>query len=323
MVGVSLSYTQFYSPCQTSFDYLKWNNVRRQKLQQVTCQNENDRQSIVFAVGCDDIGDYFEHHWKELMLERPSATAYEWALRLGAKGHEAENFSQLLTEEDIWDYVSALLARSGIIRYQPLIARDIEAFVKATGLPLLLPYGAIYIHIGEYGHQSQSEGRNIASFEEYLQLFDSIDCNDETYPVYIVSDDLPGIQQEIDRMNASGGGAVVQACLKMNFILSPVSMSNSSHNDGIQTDCLRLYHDNIASIANVMILSKSDTFAGEFNSNLGGLVRIFRSNINNFPRKTHSGPVLVRSAFSFRGSSNPGPQGSLGLDDVITGDTLN
>lgn len=258
------------------------------------------------------------------MLERPSASAYEWALRLGAKGHEAETFSQLLTEGDIWDYVSALLARSGIIRYQPWIARDIETFVKATGLPLLLPYVAIYIHKSENGHQTQYEGGNIASFEEYLQLlFDSFDCNEEAYSVYVVSDDPPRIQQEIDQINSSGGDTVVQACLKMNFILSPVSVLNNSHNDGVRTDCLKRYHHNIASIANVMILTKSDTFAGEFNSKLGGLVRIFRSNINNFPWKTHSAPVLVRSAFSFRGGTDSGSQVSIGLDDVMNGGTHN
>lgn len=41
------------------------------------------------------------------------------------------------------------------------------------------------------------------------------------------------------------------------------------------------YKRNIHSIADLMILTKSNTFVGEFNSNWGRIVRIFRTQLND------------------------------------------
>lgn len=41
------------------------------------------------------------------------------------------------------------------------------------------------------------------------------------------------------------------------------------------------YDRNIHSIADLMILTKSNTFVGEFNSNWGRVVRIFRTQLND------------------------------------------
>lgn len=45
--------------------------------------------------------------------------------------------------------------------------------------------------------------------------------------------------------------------------------------------CLTGYQRNIHSIADLMILTKSNTFVGEFNSNWGRIVRIFRTHLND------------------------------------------
>jgi len=312
-------------PCQTSYDFFKWNDLRKQHIQQVTCQNDNDRQAIVFAVSGEDARQYFERQWREQMLERPSAAAYDWAIRLGAKRYEAQTFAKLQKEEDIWYYVSALIARSGIIRFQPWIARDVKALIKSSGLPLDWPYIAIYVHRGD---RLQKESREAVSsmpskefeieekrplkvipFQNYLQPWDSTDCNGKAHLVYIATDDPRRIQEEIDRLpKGSGGDTIVKECQKLNFIFSPVKSIHLLDEDA-KNDCFELHRFNIAAIADLMILAKSDTFVGEFNSNFGRLVRIFRTAVNNFPGRRQEGPVLVRNIQVASGTIYPGPQG--------------
>mmetsp|Transcript_2463 Transcript_2463/g.6125 ORF Transcript_2463/g.6125 Transcript_2463/m.6125 type:complete len:103 (+) Transcript_2463:55-363(+) len=53
------------------------------------------------------------------------------------------------------------------------------------------------------------------------------------------------------------------------------------------------YTRNIHSIADLMILTKSNTFVGEFNSNWGRIVRIFRTQLNDMY-------VMPDKSFSWR-----------------------
>ena len=75
--------------------------------------------------------------------------AYNWAARLGATHYQAEVFSLLSKESDIWDYLSALLGRSGLVSFQPWIARDVREFIKVSKLPLDSPHDAIHVRRGD------------------------------------------------------------------------------------------------------------------------------------------------------------------------------
>ena len=56
-----------------------------------------------------------------------------WAIQLGATPYQANIFAyQLTNKSDIWDYVSALLGRSGLVTFQPWIARDVHEFIPSS-----------------------------------------------------------------------------------------------------------------------------------------------------------------------------------------------
>jgi len=72
-------------------------------------------------------------------------------------------------------------------------------------------------------------------------------------------------------------------CERVKFVFSPDASHGSFHisDGGIKVDCVERYRRNIHSIADLMILTKSNTFVGEFNSNWGRIVRIFRTQLND------------------------------------------
>jgi len=336
-------------PCQSSYDFSKWNDLRKQHVKQVTCQNDNDRQAVVFAVDGEDARQYFETQWRghrQQQQQQSAATksssstqqqqsssnsnsatpsssssnphysvrAYEWAIRLGAKGHEAATFAKLHKEGDIWDYISALVARSGIVRFQPWIARDVKALIKSSEVPMNWPYTAIYVHRDNNdgpvkdGEQQPSE---FIPFYNYLKQWDDIKCSNggnQAYPVYIATNDPRRIREEIDRLpKDSGGNTILRECHRLKFIFTPVGETlHLLEKDNAKHPCSELHRANIAAIADLIILAKSDTFVGEFGSSFGRLVRIFRTAVNDFPERSRDGQVLVRNTRFAVGSNSQG-----------------
>lgn len=268
-------------PCQSSYDYSKWNAVRKPTIngnyirdptnvEQVTCRNVNDRQATVLVIGLDDVQRHFERMWKEEMSVRPSYDmAHQWALRLGAKGHEAHQFAMLEMDGDVWDYASALMTRSGIIRFQPWIANEIKVKIKSTTLPLNWPYTAIWT----YRDSGYVESRRPRELLTYFQRLESTGCKKDgrAQPVYVATDDPRWVQDEID-MFLKGS-----QCRNAKFILNPVSSINTH----IANDCSRLHRDKIDTVANLMILAKSETYlGGRESSDVSWLVRTFRTSVD-------------------------------------------
>ena len=58
-------------------------------------------------------------------------------------------FSKTEEESVIWDYVSALIARSGLATFQPWIVRDVKQFIMSTELPLDVPHDSILVRRGD------------------------------------------------------------------------------------------------------------------------------------------------------------------------------
>ena len=89
----------------------------------------------------------------------------------------------------------------------------------------------------------------------------------------------------------------------MTFYFNPTDASafhlNGDWEDGFdktkesateKDSCFARYHRNIASIADMMILSKSRIFIGEYNSNWGRVIRTMRVRLNdNHGRKNSKG----------------------------------
>lgn len=334
-------------PCQDDFKYWDWENARTKQqspyedpetgkkdwtfdLQEVKCKGPHGRDTNVLVVGGYELRKYFDQEIKEKMVHRVPTSpidsaidsangqddqddkndnqdAYDWAVRLGASSVEAKAFTDLDQEEDIWDFVSALMARSGIIRFQPWIARDVEAFIKKAGLPLNVEYDSIHVRRGDKLEQESKRevnnfwrsrgygkgtGRKIPRtyipFSHYVgQGYHKQPCNadGEAHLVYVATDDPRIIKQEITGMKKDDlGFTVMNKCHKFNFVFGPPTKDDKSihlNSEGGHKNCVDRYKRNIAGIADLLILAKSNLFVGEFNSNWGRLVRVFRMRLND------------------------------------------
>lgn len=319
-------------PCQDDFKYWDWENVRTKQqtntvdpetgkkdwtfdVSEVKCKSSHGRDTSVLVVGGYELRKYFDQEIKDKMIHRvPSSPIdsspidnVDWAIRLGASAAEAKAFADLDQEEDIWDFVSALMARSGVIRFQPWIARDAEAFIKNAGLPLNVDYDSIHVRRGDKLLQEskrevnsfwRSRGygkgtgrkipRNFIPFSHYVgQGYHKQPCNTdgEALLIYVATDDPKIIKQELSFMKKDDQGhTVMNECHKFRFVFGPMPKDDiPSHlnSEGGHRNCVDRYKRNIAGIADLLILAKSNLFVGEFNSNWGRLVRVFRMRLND------------------------------------------
>ncbi len=143
--------------CKT-FDFGSWDTIRKRKTdylaapREFTCK-EVDGPVKVVVMGGEEVRQFFSKRFKKMMLDRSNGPAreraYHWAVRLGATHYQAEAFSFLSKESHIWDYLSALLGRSGLVTFQPWIARDVKEFIKVSKLPLDSPHDSIHVRRGD------------------------------------------------------------------------------------------------------------------------------------------------------------------------------
>jgi hypothetical protein len=145
-------------PTCSSFTYDSWEAIRKAQREhflnglpprEVTCE-DGDRTQRLIPLGGEEVRQFFEAQVKPMILdESKKSEAYKWIIRLGANAHEAQVFIKLTKEADIWDFVSALMTRSGIIKFQPWIARDVALYIRQIDLPLNVGYDAIHVRRGD------------------------------------------------------------------------------------------------------------------------------------------------------------------------------
>ena len=299
-------------PCHGTYSYDEWrdkafghyNTDQPLQHQQIQCMDEDTNIVEVLPVGGYTLHDLVKNKFHHQMVDHgdddAKNIAREWALRLGAKQHEADIFAGLTDQQDIYDYISALLARSGILQFQPWIARDVEEFIETSDLPWKVPYSAIHVRRGDkLTSESARDVRrywnsqgvanpsvNYIPFSHYLHQWDGVKCNEKekgaTERVYIATDDPVTVYDEIYQLSKGHDDNVIFECHKFRFLFSPIIEKGAvdhhfQHQNG---NCLDTYKSNIASIADLMLLVRSDIFVGEYNSNWGRLVRLFRMFIN-------------------------------------------
>ena len=271
----------------------------------ITCQNDNNRQSNVMVVNGVTAIRHFHNHVKDRMVDRSQQesidAAYRWALRLGASNEEAQIFSSMTEEEDLWDYVSALTARSELIRFQPWISRDIENYVKENNMPLATIdgnyYSSIHVRRGDKvnreskafvnaywkDHADSASIKNYIPFKHYLTQFHDM-CGEHS--VYIATDDPEEVGKEIEELPKDDNGLAYlegHECVKFQFSFGAV-LEEGYHNQWLHRypdKCKDLYTRIIASITDLTILIRSNVFVGEYNANFGRLVRTYRMKVND------------------------------------------
>ncbi len=343
-------------PCFGEYTYEEWDEMRMSNNatanpgsppHQVRCGGTSKRTSVV-VLGGQEVRDYFDLYYKGRMLDRSDemsiSAAAEWVTRMGARPHEAEIFvnSSILDRLDTWDYVSALLARSGVLRFQPWIGRDVEAYMKAhlPDLDLNVPHDAIHVRRGDklvmearrlvrlfwkergmYDEVNDDMPTNYIPFRHYLSQYENVTtCMDGPRTVYVATDDPVVVKAEINDLPKDDDGNVVLhaadgsiTCHALRFVFTTHDAPSGHHlHEGYgKGSCEERYERNIASIADLMLLSRGNVVIVEFNSNWGRLVRTFRLRINDSKRVTNGArPVLQKGDIRIAwGRKLPGPPG--------------
>ncbi|KAL7500129.1 hypothetical protein ACHAWT_008612 [Skeletonema menzelii] len=277
-------------PCIGEHNYSFWHSVaqskesRRNEVSPDTeywCMDEDGRNVSVLAIGGD-----LRHLLmspKYNMFENLARKSPDWVSRIGATKHEAgwlANHSQNLSLDAIYDQISALLSRAGVVTFQPWINRDVHSFISRFDLPK--PYVAFHVRRGDkliaeakywvddywakQGYNETTQPSNYIPFSHYLKQVQNEQESGVLTNVYIATDDQDTIKHEIDELLGFSN---------VSFHMNP-DASSTIH---LQSDmeCSKRYNRTIAAIADLTILSQSDIFVGEYNSNWGRLVHTART----------------------------------------------
>jgi len=287
---------------------------------ETTCTNRDGTKSNVVVTAGSKLRTHFREHEALMTRDHPSQTAIQFATNLGATPAEASIFSNLEESRLIWDFVLGLMNKAGFLKFQPWIARDVELFLKSFSLPMNEEYSAIHVRRGdklafeargEVIKYWRSQGKidphdlptDYVPFAHYLSQWDGPETctNDDKggmklmkHNVYIATDDPIVVRQEIANLPSHVGKNTIllNKCHQLTFYFNPTDDSAFHLNgdgekgfaDGHEVEggdsCFSRYHRNIASIADMMILSKAHTFIGEYNSNWGRVIRTMRVRLN-------------------------------------------
>ena len=305
-------------PCQGKMSYTDWEAARQNQWEflkggmtnEVECK-ESNRNVKVLPMGGHDVRKLFEMKVKNKILDRMSPEfnkeeAYNFVMRLGAKPHEAEVFTTLSIDTEIWDFLSALMSRSGLLRFQPWIARDVAEYIRSSNLPIDVSYDAIHVRRGdkllreatkevnaywmERGYTKREDfPTNYIPFSHYIErgwggrhgdycrrikTHGTVKNRLDARLVYVATDDPTVVRDEIDQFpkaRRGWGDIVADNCHRLRFIFSPAAHDTKSayhlNAKGFNDDCNLRYKRNIQAIADLMILTKSEKLIADFNSN--------------------------------------------------------
>jgi len=287
-------------PCQATHKYSDWDDFRRSDTESpvTLCANDDASSSNVFVVGGDETHIYFEKYFKNVIEGASSSVSYEWAVRAGAKPKEAEVFSKL-KGRDMYDYIGALLVRSNVLRLQPQIKVDTNTHIKQfiyRKRHIKVSHDAIHVHRGEdtradtgakryidnylEGHEynneaTQTSTRDYIPLLHYMSQYHDVKCSKSIREIFIATDDPTEVEREITELGPKRGDAVVfNNCHNIHFTVSKVKKMLG------ESDCAAQYAKTIASISDFIVARTADTFVGEFNSDWGKLIRLFRLVLN-------------------------------------------
>uniref|UniRef100_A0A7S2KVQ3 Uncharacterized protein n=1 Tax=Skeletonema marinoi TaxID=267567 RepID=A0A7S2KVQ3_9STRA len=301
-------------PCADTYSYDDWVKIATAPTAMstpISCKESNGRTVNVIATGGGEMRKYFRSKARSnhfIANER-------WGTKLGATLTEARIFSTL-SNNAMFDYAVGLMIKAGFLRLQPWIARDVEMFIKSFDLFQKIGtknqvYDSIHVRRGDklimeardevvkyWRSQGHSDEENLPTnyipFAHYLSQFKKEECLVNQLGeviriprvVYVATDDPVVVKEEIANLpNRIDDRTVLwNDCHELSFYFNPTDESafhlngdgETGFSDGTEDTCFNRYHRNIASIADMVILAKSRTFVGEFNSNWGRLMRTMR-----------------------------------------------
>eukprot|EP00956_Cyclotella_meneghiniana_P023261 scaffold44948_cov29-Cyclotella_meneghiniana.AAC.1 len=260
--------------------YKQWAQLRKQQKKQYwskgkkygqplsfDCQ-ENGRNIKVYPMDGADLRSFWDRMINAQMIDRKTTAtnnnndshhekAYQWAIRLGATPHEATYFTSLTSAMDISNFIGALVNRSGLLKFQPWIARDVAEYIQNAELATAgggvwsnSQYDAIHVRRGDKliaeakklvqqywmkrGYKKHNIPHNYIPLEHYLKLgYDGSACSIMTIQdgqphivvnVYIATDDPTTVQKEIEQLpKTEYGQTILNECQSANFMFSPAS----------------------------------------------------------------------------------------------------
>lgn len=248
----------------------------RKKLQfnELSCTNDDGSITNVIVTGGRSLRLYYT--MARAVMTSSSASQQQtrakqrWAINLGASPIEANRFANIVDTTKVWDYVLGLLNRSGFVKFQPWIARDVEALLQSYDIPRTLgtTYTAIHVRRGDklteeardevikfWSSQGHNDRNNLPTdyvpFRQYLAQWDGPElCPIDTttgqqqqqhlivkYNVYIATDDPTVVLSEIESMPERIGSNVIlwNTCHELTFYFNPTTnaaVENAFHLNG-------------------------------------------------------------------------------------------
>ena len=271
---------------------------------------------------------YLREMSSEMMSKSNPDISLRWALNLGASREEAQRFVEMKRAKDKWDYVIALMVKSGILKLQPWIARDVQKLLQNVDLSIDSDYDGIHVRRGDklvsesrgpvvdywsrQGYTEQTMPLDYIPFSHYLTRWSKEDCDlnggEQTemlnHHVYVATDDPVVVKQEIDRLIAENAmslnnqlgedpkkqaslSLIYNNCHQFTFYFNPTQdtsfhLGGNGERNPIDGDtCSSRYYRNIVSMADFLMLARSRTFIGEYNSNWGKLLRVARMRLTH------------------------------------------
>lgn len=289
-------------------------------LKEITCTNPDGVEVNVVAMAPSKFEVYLSHLMHDSVSAADGERLKRWATNLGASEDEAQAITGIpSTGQEIWDYALGLANKAGFLGFQPWIARDVQLFLQSSDLPLDEEYSGIHVRRGDkLKKESLGEVKlywkklgykhgptNYVPFVAYLNRWDPANACPRDYNgdvkevtkhnVYVATDDPLVVQREIaelpnhiDNDNSKHPTVLWNDCHELTFYFNPTNETHAFHINGdgehgllAGDSCFARYERSVTVVADIMVLAKARTFIGEYNSNLGRVIRTGRVRVND------------------------------------------
>lgn len=279
---------------------------------------------LVTPMNTGSVRTAFDSYFKAVMNDRTSpqskVMAYGWAHRFGATPEEAEYFSTMPAEfmgENIHKFISALANRSGLLRLQPWIERDVAQYLKRSKLVPNTPYDAIHVRRGDkllkesgawvakyWTSKGYSKGNfptNYVPFTHYIEMgWKEGLCRRAAFSIngimrqhiihttppnliFVATDDPKQIKKEISNLAQTTDVSCEKDSSR--FLFPASSEATTFHVTPCQKykktcpgdDCHKRYQRIIAAVGDMMILSRANKLVCDYNSSWGRIIKGFRT----------------------------------------------
>lgn len=212
----------------TCHDYGVWNQMSTKfNIEGSSCLDPASGRDVnAIVVRGSPLRGYMRQMSNEMMNNSNPDVNSRWAMNLGATREEAQRFVEMRKAKDKWDYVIGVMVKSGILRLQPWIARDVQRFLQKMKFPIDQTFDAIHVRRGDKlesesrgsvvdywvrrGYTEKNMPLNFIPFNHYLGQFTKDECSFNTqgnigtieHRIFVATDDPVVVQSEIDKLIA-------------------------------------------------------------------------------------------------------------------------